>query len=190
MGKRDAKYQLAGYIELDDAFFEIGDPHQKPNKAGRGTTGKVGVLVAVESQPTENRFRRKNRKEGRKCGRLAMYVVPQIAGKHVESLTDAKIDPAATVQTDGYRSYNILDQLVDRHLVTISNDPKRTSKLFPWVHTAISNAKRVILGIHHSVHSPYLQNYLNEFCWKCNRRYDHKNQFERLLNTGLQYRWC
>lgn len=190
MGKREEEYQLAGYIELDDAFFEIGDPHQKPNKAGRGSTGKAGVLVAVESEPTENQFRKKNRKEGRKCGNLAMYVVPNINSTQVASLVDAKINPAATVHTDGHKSYNKLDQLVDRHHVTISNDPKRTSKLFPWVHTAISNAKRVIIGIHHSVHSPFLQNYLNEFCWKFNRRYDQKNQFDRLLHTGLQYRWC
>jgi hypothetical protein len=31
MGKRDAIFKLAGYIELDDAFFEIADPYQKPN---------------------------------------------------------------------------------------------------------------------------------------------------------------
>ncbi len=69
MGKGVAKFQLAGYNEHDDAFFEIGDPHQKPNKTGRGTTGRVGVLVAVASLPTENRFRRKSRKESRKCNR-------------------------------------------------------------------------------------------------------------------------
>jgi transposase-like protein len=190
MGKRDASFKLTGYIELDDAFFEIADPHQKPNKAGRGSTGKAGVLVAVESQPTGNQYRKKNRKQGRKCGKLSMQVVPQITGNQVTTLAEAKIDPTATVHTDGLKSYNVLAPLVERHHVTISNDPKRTSKLFPWVHTAISNAKRVILGIHHSVHSPYLQNYLNEFCWKFNRRYDQNNQFERLLNTGLQLRWC
>ena len=190
MGKRDAKYQLTGYIELDDAFLEIGDPHQKPNKAGRGSTGKAGVLVAVESEPTENQFRRKNRKDGRKCGNLAMYVVANINATQVASLALTKIDPAAKVHTDGHKSYNNLKQHVDRHHVAISNDPSRTSKLFPWVHTAISNAKRVILGIHHSVQSSYLQNYLNEFCWKFNSKYDQKNQFERLLHTCLQYRWC
>jgi transposase-like protein len=190
MGKRDATFKLAGYIELDDAFFEIADPHQKPNKAGRGSTGKAGVLVAVESQPTGNQYRKKNRNQGRKCGKLSIQVVPQITGSQVTSLVEAKIDPTATVHTDGLKSYNVLAPLVERHHITISNDPKRTSKLFPWVHTAISNAKRVILGIHHSVHSPYLQNYLNEFCWKFNRRYDQNNQFERLLNSGLQLRWC
>ncbi len=115
-----------------------------------------------------------------------MQVVSNITGEQVESLIDGKIDSSATLHTDGHKSYHILDQIVNRHHVTISNDPKRTSKLFPWVHTAISNAKRVILGIHHSVHSPYLQNYLNEFCWKFNRRYNQKNEFERLLHTGLQ----
>lgn len=189
MGKRDGEYELAGYIELDDGFFEVGDPDQKPNKAGRGTTGKATVLVAVESEPTDNQFRRKNRKEGRKMGRLAMKVVPNVTSEQVGELVEAKIDASATVHTDGHRSYQSLDKLVNRHHVTIAGNAKRVSKLFPWVHVCISNAKRTILGIHHSVHSPYLQNYLNEFCWKLNRRYDPKNKFERLLDIGLQYRW-
>jgi len=190
MGKRDGKFKLAGYIELDDGFFEVGDLHQKPNKAGRGSTGKAKVLVAVESQPTANQFQRKNRKQGHKCGRLAMQVVEQVSSEHVNTLIDNKIELSSTVHTDGYKSYHMLNDKVKQHHTTIAGDSKRVAALFPWVHTAISNAKRVILGIHHSVHSQYLQNYLNEFCWKFNRRYDQNSNFERLLYVGLQNRWC
>ncbi|HIP36061.1 MAG TPA: IS1595 family transposase, partial [Crocinitomix sp.] len=40
-----------------------------------------------------------------------------------------------------------------------------------WVHIAISNAKRTLLGIYHKIKGKYLQLYLDEFCYKLNRRY-------------------
>ena len=42
---RDANYQLAGLIEMDDTYF--GAP--KPGKRGRGAAGKAKVVVAVET---------------------------------------------------------------------------------------------------------------------------------------------
>jgi hypothetical protein len=44
MAERDAGYQLAVLIEMDDTYF--GGP--KPGKRGRGAAGKSTVLVAVE----------------------------------------------------------------------------------------------------------------------------------------------
>ncbi|HDP74579.1 MAG TPA: hypothetical protein ENN49_01665 [Bacteroidales bacterium] len=41
----------------------------------------------------------------------------------------------------------------------------------PWVHTLINNAKRNLLEVNHQTKDKYLQNYLNEFCYKTNRRH-------------------
>ncbi len=38
-----------------------------------------------------------------------------------------------------------------------------------WVHIAIGNAKRTLLGTFHKIKGKYLQNYLSEFCYKLNR---------------------
>ncbi|TVR76610.1 MAG: hypothetical protein EA409_13130 [Saprospirales bacterium] len=59
---------------------------------------------------------------------------------------------------------------------------------FPWVHITISNSKRLLLGIHHSINSSYLQNYLDEFCIKFNKSYM-SNIFERLLVAPLSTTW-
>lgn len=45
LADRDASYQLAGLLEMDDAYF--GGP--KPGKHGRGASGKAKVVVAVET---------------------------------------------------------------------------------------------------------------------------------------------
>ena len=45
---------------------------------------------------------------------------------------------------------------------------------------AISNAKRTLLGMYHKIKGKYLQLYLDEFCYKLNRRYFGNKLFDRL----------
>ncbi|MFV0398528.1 MAG: transposase, partial [Bacteroidales bacterium] len=57
----------------------------------------------------------------------------------------------------------------------------------PWVHTAISNAKRQLLGEYYKVNPEYLKYYLNKFCYKFNRRNFGEKQFDRLLIAAVRY---
>ena len=49
---RDAYYQLAGLIEIDDIYFGV----PKPGKRSRGAAGKSKVVVAVETPGNKPRF--------------------------------------------------------------------------------------------------------------------------------------
>ena len=62
-----------------------------------------------------------------------------------------------------------------------ANNSKEAGKYLPWAHTMIANAKRTLLGIHHMISDKYMQNYLDEFCYKVNRRYYGEKIFDRLL---------
>ncbi|MGB0883471.1 MAG: transposase, partial [Flavobacteriales bacterium] len=53
------------------------------------------------------------------------------------------------------------------HLKQLSSDGE---DFVYWVHIAISNLKRNILGIYHFVKQEYLQNYLDEFVYRLNQR--------------------
>ena len=53
----------------------------------------------------------------------------------------------------------------------------------------ISNAKRNLLGIYHSVKQDYLQNYLNEYCYMTNRRYLGEEKLDRLLALCVSKPW-
>ena len=66
--------------------------------------------------------------------------------------------------------------------------PKEVGKVLPWVHIAISNAKRLLLNIYHDIRPEYLQNYLNEFCWKFNRRFFGEALFDRLMVAAVAYK--
>lgn len=65
MGKRDKKYELKEYIEMDEGFFEsvnskgTGDDGG-PSKRGRGSQRQSKVLVAIESAPVEKGKRKKS----------------------------------------------------------------------------------------------------------------------------------
>ncbi|KAA6323396.1 hypothetical protein EZS27_027163 [termite gut metagenome] len=45
-----------------------------------------------------------------------------------------------------------------------------------------------MLNTFHDVKPEYLQSYLNEFCYKFNRRYLGELQFDRLLVAGVVYK--
>jgi hypothetical protein len=49
----------------------------------------------------------------------------------------------------------------------------------------IANARRILLSIHHMISDKYIQNYLDEFCYKVNRRYYGEQIFDRLLIACL-----
>lgn len=68
--------------------------------------------------------------------------------------------------------------------VTPSN---KVDEWLPWVHIAIGNLKTFLLGTFHGVTSKYLQEYLNEFCYRYNRRFVEKQIPNRLLNLAIFY---
>ena len=67
-------------------------------------------------------------------------------------------------------------------------DPKDIGKVLPWVHIAISNAKTQLADLHHGIKLEFLQEYLNEFCYKFNRRYFGDGLSDRLIVAALAYK--
>ena len=49
--------------------------------------------------------------------------------------------------------------------------PEFVDEWLPWVHVAIANLKRFILGTFHGTSHVYIQEYLNEFCYRFDRRF-------------------
>ncbi len=167
MAQRDSEYTLSGFIELDDAFF--GGAAKGPR--GRGAANKTPVLVMVESK-------------GEHAGFIAMQTVPSMEKPQVETVVKENIAPEQKIRTDGYKSYSGLADMGHRHdgtPVPAENAPED----LPWVHTAISNAKRFLLGTYHGVSHKHLQRYLDEFCYRFNRRAWEKQITMRLLTACI-----
>lgn len=50
-----------------------------------------------------------------------------------------------------------------------------------WLHTMIGNAKAFVQGTYHGLGKKHLQSYLDEFCYRFNRRNFSGEAFARLL---------
>ena len=200
MGKRDSTYTLSGQIELDEGFFEVVPNKQdrdiikieiKENdgklKRGKGSQRQAAVLVMIESKPVAACDKYKH-KPDKAVGYIKMQLIDDLTKETTNEQVDKSIDPKSSATTDGATNYNDLkDKLNDHHPVVVK-DKKEIPKILPWVHIAISNAKRLLVDIHHSIGADYLQRYLDEFCYKFNRRY-FDSVFERAVISSLTNKW-
>ncbi|MFK1776192.1 IS1595 family transposase [Bacteroides fragilis] len=183
MGQRDDEYQLCGSIELDEGFFSTQRDEtekDKPLKAGRGSQKKAKVLVMAESTLVEGS--KMNIKK--QVGYIKMVVIPNLKASTIDVEVVDNIEKESSLITDASSSYVHFKNLVNEHTSQVIA-PKEVGKVLPWVHIVISNAKRLLLDIYHDVKTEFLQSYLNEFCYKFNRR--NINCFERLMFTALCY---
>ena len=184
MGYRDSQYQLEEEIELDEGFFEAPSRSNRGKGYGKGGD-KMKVLIAVESKYVDG----DHKKNSKKVGFIKMKVIEKGGINNAIEEAEKILDTNCTVLTDDHKSYKKLPEIVKEHISIRCFNRKDSSEVLPWVHTTISNAKRLLLGIHHSISSEYLQNYLNEFCYKFNRRYFHDNLFDRMLIASISTNW-
>lgn len=168
MGHRDSLYRLRDWIELDDAL--VGG--KRSGKRGRGAEGKTPVLVACETR-------------GEGAGFLAMEVLGSVSKAQVAAFAKGRLMPEQTVFSDALPALNSLAQ-TQLHCAEVT-PPKEATRWLPWVHIAIANLKRFLLGTFHGVSATYLQEYLHEFCYRFNRRFWEGQLPTRLLNLCLEH---
>lgn len=173
MAKRDTAYKLRGYVEIDEMF--IGAPSEA-KKRGRGTE-KTPVLVAVSYTPIWSKEE--------VTGFAKLQAVEAIDEQTVIAFVKTNVEPGTTIRTDGLSVYPSLE----RHGYKHDRDPVRKRKahlVLPHAHTFISNLRSFVQGTHHGLSETHLQQYLNEFCYRFNRRGRRAEMFDRLLRACLE----
>jgi transposase-like protein len=169
MGRRDSIYRLNDLIEFDDTY--VGGK-KSGGKRGRGAAGKKPVLVAVESR-------------GGKAGFMAMEAVSTISGQTVKQFLSRRLRQGQTVRTDAFPALNTIGE-TQNHQKKVT-PAKETMNWLPWVHIIIGNLKKFLNGTYHGVSSHHLQEYLDEFCYRFNRRFWEFELPYRLLNACLTH---
>lgn len=171
MSRREGELMLLGLVEMDESY--VGG--KKEGKRGRGAEGKTPVAVMAERSP----------KGG--LSQAHMQVVERVNGLCLGEAALASVAPGAVIMTDGLRAYGQLHKLGYLHAPVVQGDPGNAAELLPWVHVVISNFKRWILDVFHGVSPKHLQSYLDEFCYRLNRRHQRTDLFRRILNRCLRY---
>lgn len=168
MAHRDSIYRLQHLIEFDDTY--VGG--KRAGKRGRGAEGKKTVLVAVET-----------REKG--AGFIAMQAVDTVSETTVRPFLSVHLKPGQNVRTDALPALNaVAKEHVHEKKVT---PPEKSSEWLPLVHIMIGNMKKFLNGTFHGVSSSYLQEYLDEFCYRFNRRFWEPELPLRLLNACLAH---
>jgi hypothetical protein len=166
MARRDNKViRLAGLIELDEGYFG-------------GTHRKAQVLVAIE-------------REGKTAGKLIMKkMLGKMASEpEIKRVVTAHVDCESqqyfvTDYAPAHTTLNKMGHKVESHIST----PESAAKHLPLVHLAISLAKTFLLGTYHGVSRKYLQNYLDEFCYRFNRRLKEAELLQSLIRACVYAR--
>jgi hypothetical protein len=183
MGNRDDRYTLEGMIEMDEGYFTVESSEFEKSKGlrGRGAAGKQNVAIMAESTPLEDINSKKN---SRHCRYFKAKVLESHSKDEINSTVSNSIHEKSIVFTDKSTSYVDIADYVELH-ITEKSDKKTTEETLKWVHITISNAKRNLLGNYHKIKGKYLQLYLDEFCYKLNRRYFGEKLFDRLVIANI-----
>jgi len=172
MTRHEGELMLQGRVEFDETLlggYESGKP-------GRGSDHKAVIAVAVE---------RTSNNKG--CRRAHLCVVPDASEPSLVGVATATIAPGSTILTDGWSSYQGLADKGFTHRPKVLGSPQNAVKVLPWAHLMISNFKRWIVDIFHGVSAKHLQGYLDEFCYRLNRRWQRTDIFRRVLNRCARY---
>lgn len=156
MQDRDQNYMLEGLIEMDEAY--LGAP-KRGKKRGRGTERKKMAVVISKTESNCPLF-------------LWLQMIPDVTKASLQAVINESVKTGSTIECDGLKSYPGLEN------VSINASTYETGDL-KWVHVAIGNFKAFLLGTYHGSCGDY-QPYLNEFCFRYNRRFAPAQLFTRL----------
>jgi len=171
MARGESELMLGGLVEMDESY--VGGRGTGPR--GRGSKGKTPVAVVAGHSGS---------------GGLSiahMQVVENVSGRELGQVTLGAVKPGSTVMTDGLAPYRKLSSLGYTHEPRIVKNLGKAHELLPHVHLVISNFKRWVLDVFHGVSSKHLQSYLDEFCYRLNRRYARTDLFRRILNRCARF---
>jgi len=170
MRSRDQRYSLQGLVEVDECY--VGG-QARDGTTGRGAANKTPVAVAVELTP-----------DG-KPRHIALESVARVDSRSLTRFAKRRISQGAMLKTDGWGAYENVAAAGYQHHAIVTGGGAAAIEAFPWMHTFISNMKRMILGTYHHVKPKHLDRYLAEFTYRANRRWREESLFDRLLVAAV-----
>lgn len=166
--KSSGKHLLTGLVHVDE--FEIGTP--KTGKQGRAKTEeKVRIVIAVEIR--ENR----HRKNKSVIGNAYAKVISDFSEASLRPIFEEHIDKDAEIVTDKWSSYIPIAKDYPNMKQVLSNKGAN----FPEIHAQIRNLKNWLRGTHSFCDSKNVQDYINEYLYRLNRRNHRASIVDNLL---------
>ncbi len=178
---------LHGTVEIDETFVGgVG-----VGKRGRGVGNKVLVLImaGVYAHDQYGRLRLQVIPDAKRA--TMNKTIPPFVAKLSPPENEDEIPPKTVIRTDGCSGYDGLTRLgCDHQKIVILGSGMPANKHLPAVHLVASFVKRILLSTHQDrVDSDHLQEYMDEFCFRSNRRAGTKVGlvFHRLIEGAIEH---
>jgi len=201
----DGGIRLEGIVEMDETYVggkprkyqhsKYGEPKPMPELDLKLKKLK-GAFVFDNNAPKKNALS-ENAKRGRgtlktsvagiveRNGNVVAEVMKKTDAKSLKQLVKKYVSlPDSVLLTDEYKSYSRFDAIIEHikidHQKMYSYKGLNTNS----IESFWAIVKRGIIGQYHSVSDDYLQNYIDEFCFKYNnRKFD--DMFETLVFNSM-----
>ncbi|MYH14309.1 MAG: transposase, partial [Gammaproteobacteria bacterium] len=121
-------------------------------------------------------------RRGGRAGFLAAQVVGGVTHKQVAAFS-RRLGEGLTVRSDAFSGLTVLAR--DHAHEPRPTPPEKAGEWLPLVHLVISNFKRFLIGTFHGVSQKRLQEYLDEFVFRFNRRFWEDQLPARLAEAAL-----
>lgn len=158
-------FPIESDVEYDDTYLGV-KKKSKDNK-------RALVNIVVETN-------------GKTIGRAYIEHLPNQTMAQVKKFVHKTVALGVTIKTDGNVSYKFMkNEYVHRPMKMY--DKKDNNKHLPKVHIVITNLKNWLRGTYNHLPHKHAQSYLNEFCFRFNRRWTIDNIFDKLVNNILTY---
>lgn len=165
--------KLKGEIEVDETYIQTGTGEKGRKLGGEGAL----VVCAVEMKISKKGYPA--------SGRIRLRQIPDASSYYLQPFIVDSVEVGSIIKTDGWRGYTGVHGYGYKHIVDVLGDPSEASKKFPRVHRIFSNLKSWLIGTHKFVSVKHMQNYLNEYTFRFNRRGNPKKAFNDLLTIAV-----
>ena len=157
---------LTGEVHVDE--FEIGTP-QKGEQGRSNSLKKMRVVIATEIR-------------GKKVGNAYAQVIEDFSAKSLKRIFNDHVATDALVKTDGWSGYTPLKNIYKK----LTQIESSNGTNFPEIHIQIRNLKNWIRGTHSFCEKQNLQDYLNEYFYRFNRRNFKQSVINNLFDRFLK----
>lgn len=173
---RPGRAMLSGTVEVDETT--LGGPAEGHTGRSLGPNQALVLVLVEETTPGV-------------CGRVRLAVVESGRSEHLRPAVQETVAPGSTVRTDGWLGYSGIEaDGFKRDTRKLKSGPSATEEL-PLVHRVASLLKSFVDGaLHGRWTKPWLQQLLDEFTFRFNRRRSRYRPllFNRILESGLSRR--
>lgn len=181
----ESRSKLQGVVEVDQT--EIPFREANPPLGIGGKQGMITVAGAVEVVDRATGQTPKWTLNGKllntKPRRIRLQVIPNNRAATLDAFIQANIEPGSVILSDDHPSFVNFSNLGYTH------DPKKVGLMaahivLPWIHRVFALLKRWGLGVYHGLRRKHVQTYLDEYCFRFNRRQWRRVSFEKILGIA------